>query len=309
MDHQILDFSPSAIQEEEEEQDLETSLPPELMEEYKQAFKMMDNRNTGKISLQDLTTVVCSIGIKLTEHEIYQYMQHVIKLDVAFDERYSKILTFPNFIAIMAAIVTECIPEDEVMRIFKEFDKDGDGYISQIELKELLQRYGDDVSETDLRAMMREADQDGDGLVNLREFIGVMSTSHLMQRRITRTLLPTSEDDANLESEKDTACLQIGRDAEDDLTEEELEVKRNMKKHESMKRRKSIFNRIMRRPSRALLDDGDGSPTGSCSDLSNTSSGSSSIASNLSNRRSSVYNKLLLSNLRTSMKKTFHTIK
>lgn len=197
------------------------------------------------------------------------------------------------------------------MRIFKEFDKDGDGFISQIELKQLLQRYGDDVSETDLRAMMREADQDGDGLVNLREFIGVMSTSHLMQRRITSSLLPssTSEDDANLESEKDTACLQIGGDDEDEFTEEEIELKRNMKKHENMKRRKSIFNRIMRRPSRALLDERDSSPTGSCSDLSNTSSGSSSIPSNLSNRRSSVYNKLLLTNLRTSMKKTFHTIK
>ena len=196
------------------------------------------------------------------------------------------------------------------MRIFKEFDKDGDGYISQVELKELLQRYGDDVSDTDLRAMMREADQDGDGLVNLREFIGVMSTSHLMQRRITRTLLPVSEDDANVESVKDTACLQIDRDEEDELTEEEQEIKRNMKKHESMKRRKSIFNRIMRRPSRALLEEGD-SPTESCSDLSNSSSGSggSSMSSNSTTRRSSVYNKLLLSTLRTSMKKTFHTIK
>ena len=55
---------------------------------------------------QDLMTVVCSIGIKLTEQEIYQYMQHVVKLDVGFDERYSKILTFPQFIAIMAAIIT-----------------------------------------------------------------------------------------------------------------------------------------------------------------------------------------------------------
>ena len=196
------------------------------------------------------------------------------------------------------------------MRIFKEFDSDGDGFISQDELKALLKRYGDDVTDADLRAMMREADQDGDGLVNLREFIGVMSTSQLMQRRITRTLLPPSEDDATMDTEDDTACLHSPRDDRPPLTEEEQENMRNFKKHENMKRRKSLLKRIMGRSNRSLLEDGDvvDNATSSSSGASQMSMTSTPHVSTPT-RRSSVYNKLLLSTLRTTMKKTFHTIK
>lgn len=75
------------------------------------------------------------------------------------------------------------------MRIFKEFDRDGDGYISKHELHSLLVRFDDDVTDDELDEMMRVADKDGDGAVSLEEFITVMSTSDLMQKRITDNLL------------------------------------------------------------------------------------------------------------------------
>ena len=48
----------------------------------------------------------------------------------------------------------------------KVFDKDGDGFISEAELRRTMANLGEVLSETDLADMIREADKNGDGRVD-----------------------------------------------------------------------------------------------------------------------------------------------
>ncbi|XP_022983538.1 calcium-binding protein CML24-like [Cucurbita maxima] len=59
---------------------------------------------------------------------------------------------------------------DEVMKIFKKFDKNGDGKISVSELGAALGELGGKISSDETRRIMLEIDTDGDGFIDLDEF-------------------------------------------------------------------------------------------------------------------------------------------
>ncbi|XAR71412.1 hypothetical protein NMG60_11028661 [Bertholletia excelsa] len=59
---------------------------------------------------------------------------------------------------------------DEVERVFKKFDADGDGRISATELRAVLRALGSDTSPENVASVMSEIDKDGDGFIDLKEF-------------------------------------------------------------------------------------------------------------------------------------------
>ena len=60
------------------------------------------------------------------------------------------------------------VNSDEARRreAFNVFDMDGNGYIDKHELKYVMRRLGENLSDEDLKAMFSEADLNGDGLID-----------------------------------------------------------------------------------------------------------------------------------------------
>ena len=56
--------------------------------------------------------------------------------------------------------------EIELREAFKVFDKNGDGYISVNELRQVVTTLGEKMTDEELIEMLSEADCDGDGKVN-----------------------------------------------------------------------------------------------------------------------------------------------
>ncbi len=64
--------------------------------------------------------------------------------------------------------------EEDMMNVFRVFDKDGNGYITAAELKQAMESLDEVVTDEDIEDMIREADTNGDGNVNYEEFIKMM---------------------------------------------------------------------------------------------------------------------------------------
>ncbi|GLJ11744.1 hypothetical protein SUGI_0176000 [Cryptomeria japonica] len=59
----------------------------------------------------------------------------------------------------------------DLEKVFKKFDRNGDGKISWVDLGSIMGALGYKASEEELQKMIREADCDGDGFIDLHEFI------------------------------------------------------------------------------------------------------------------------------------------
>lgn len=60
---------------------------------------------------------------------------------------------------------------NDVEKVFRKFDANGDGKISISELGSILGALGTVTPEEELKAVMKEIDTDGDGFIDLNEFI------------------------------------------------------------------------------------------------------------------------------------------
>jgi calmodulin-like protein 11 len=58
---------------------------------------------------------------------------------------------------------------------FAVFDVDKDGYITKSELRQVMNRLGENLTDKQLDAMIKEADKDGDGKINAKEFKALMN--------------------------------------------------------------------------------------------------------------------------------------
>uniref|UniRef100_A0A8P0NV50 EF-hand calcium-binding domain-containing protein 11 n=2 Tax=Canis lupus familiaris TaxID=9615 RepID=A0A8P0NV50_CANLF len=55
------------------------------------------------------------------------------------------------------------------------FDKDGNGYISAVELHHVMTNSGVKLTDEEVDEMIKEADTDGDGRVNYEEFVQMVT--------------------------------------------------------------------------------------------------------------------------------------
>jgi hypothetical protein len=63
---------------------------------------------------------------------------------------------------------------EDLITLFKKFDRDGDGSIDQSELKALLHVSGVDATDDQVATVLADDDTDGDGRIEFSEFVGIV---------------------------------------------------------------------------------------------------------------------------------------
>jgi len=143
--------------------------------EYREAFDIFDKDGDGFITRKDLQRVLCLLGQKPTDAQLEKMFREV---DVDGMGR----VEFPQFLDMMKETVNdfECCIVDS----FKIFDEDEDGFISLDDLKSIMSRLGERLSEKQLEDMISQADTDSAGKVRLADLAKVMDL------KLTHTNLP-----------------------------------------------------------------------------------------------------------------------
>ena len=82
-------------------------------------------------------------------------------------------LDFDEFVTLMQKqeTVIDDDEEDQVLRAFKSFDRDGNGYLSNAEFRYILTQLGEKFTNSEVDTLFKECDLDGDGKLDYEEFI------------------------------------------------------------------------------------------------------------------------------------------
>eukprot|EP00761_Pharyngomonas_kirbyi_P014043 gb/GECH01014073.1/.p1 GENE.gb/GECH01014073.1/~~gb/GECH01014073.1/.p1 ORF type:complete len:150 (+),score=52.36 gb/GECH01014073.1/:1-450(+) len=135
--------------------------------EFKEAFSLFDKDGDGAISLDELGTVMRSLGQNPSEGELKQIINDI-------DKSGNGKVEFEEFLQLMSKNMKNIDNEEEIVEAFRAFDKDGNGYISAAELRHIMTTMGDKLSEDEVDEMIREADVAGDGQINYEQFVKSM---------------------------------------------------------------------------------------------------------------------------------------
>ena len=103
-------------------------LAPEQIEEVKEAFNLFDVDSSGAISYKELRACMKALQIKVDKDELKKMI-----LEVDADQ--SGEIEFPEFLTMMTGKMAQNDSKDEILKVYKMFDVDGDGAITFASLK------------------------------------------------------------------------------------------------------------------------------------------------------------------------------
>lgn len=136
------------------------------MQKYREAWRLFDPKDTGHITLDEFKEILGKLGINAAEHEINQRLAEV-------DLRNNGVINFDEFMRVVTSEAHhhENNPGAEMLHMFQIFDPENKGYVTKVELAEVLKKLGLPFTEQQLDLMMDYADIAGDGRINYNEFL------------------------------------------------------------------------------------------------------------------------------------------
>jgi Ca2+-binding protein (EF-Hand superfamily) len=138
------------------------------LNEFREAFAILDKDGDGKIDVRELGDLIRSLGQNPTEAELEDIIKEV-------DADRNGTIDFPEFLALMARKMRATESAEELIEAFKVFDKDGDGLIPAAEMRHLMLNFGEKLAPHEVEELINKADPDKDGYINYAEFIKAIS--------------------------------------------------------------------------------------------------------------------------------------
>jgi len=136
------------------------------IQEFKEAFQIMDQNKDGIIDKGDLKDLYASMG--------------QIVADGVLDEMIKEApgaINFTTFLTLFGDRLTGTDPEDVIVGAFRMFDPKDEGFISEDELKKILTSFkGDALNDEELKAMYKGSPPISGGKVDYKAFAKLITT-------------------------------------------------------------------------------------------------------------------------------------
>ena len=147
-------------------------LSDEKKQEIKEALELFDPDKTGTIDYPDHKVCRRALGFDVKKQEVLNLMRE-------YDREGSGQIEYPDFLEIMTTKISERDPIEEISKAFKLFDEDNTGRISLRNLRRIAREMQENLSDDELQAMIDEFDKDGDGEISEAEFLAIMKQTSI----------------------------------------------------------------------------------------------------------------------------------
>ena len=144
-------------------------LTEEQIAEYKQAFFPYDIDGEGTIQSKDLSAVLNSLGKNPSKAEIEDMLN---ELNTTIDGT----IDFPEFLSLLAHSCTfnESSVEDDFIEACKQFDKLGVGTISKDQMRDVITKIGQNITDQEVNELLNDANVDGNGNIDYEAYLLIL---------------------------------------------------------------------------------------------------------------------------------------
>ena len=148
-----------------------TALEVDEIKVLKLCFNLFDVKKQDFLSADDLEDILRVFGFRPSKEELQEILEEI-------DEDGSGEIEFGEFCQLCAKFLVE-EPDDETMKAelkeaFRVYDKEGQGFITTIQLREIISEVDQNLSSEDLDGIIEEIDEDGSGTMDFDEFCQMM---------------------------------------------------------------------------------------------------------------------------------------
>ncbi|XP_007899137.1 myosin, light chain 12, genome duplicate 1 isoform X1 [Callorhinchus milii] len=133
------------------------------IQEFKEAFNMIDQNRDGFIDKEDLHDMLASLGKNPTDDYLESMMNEA-----------PGPINFTMFLTMFGEKLNGTDPEDVIRNAFACFDEEGTGYIQEDYLRELLTTMGDRFTEEEVDELFREAPINQQNNFDYNEFTRIL---------------------------------------------------------------------------------------------------------------------------------------
>jgi len=135
------------------------------LQEFKEAFGMIDNNRDGTIDAADLKGTYASLGIMNVEDEMVNNMM----------KEAPAALTFTVFLGMLAEKLHGTDPEDVILDAFKEFDENNTGFIPKAVLQDCLMSQAERFNQEEMDKFFAISRVNAEGEVDYKDLAYVIT--------------------------------------------------------------------------------------------------------------------------------------
>uniref|UniRef100_A0A8D8YMK4 Calmodulin n=1 Tax=Cacopsylla melanoneura TaxID=428564 RepID=A0A8D8YMK4_9HEMI len=130
--------------------------------DLKTTFLLLDKNEDGRVTLEELDNVMRSLGQRLNQRELRELICKMSSPEEGEGDSFQ----FEEFLRMTMEEMEVVEEEDVLKKAFKVFDQNSDGFISTLEMLNVMNQLGEKLTEQEVDAMLQEADLNGDGVVD-----------------------------------------------------------------------------------------------------------------------------------------------
>ncbi|XP_013392929.1 myosin regulatory light chain, smooth muscle isoform X6 [Lingula anatina] len=140
--------------------------PQHQIQEFKEAFTMIDQNRDGFIDVEDLKDMYASLGRDPSRSDLEEMLKEVHGQ-----------LNFTAFLTTFGEKLHGTDPEGTIMDAFKMFDGENVGYLEEEYFKDLLMNVGDQYNQSEINQTWKELPLEG-GRIDYVKFTKILKGSN-----------------------------------------------------------------------------------------------------------------------------------